>query len=142
MFRYCKPSFINLTLLEDHNIPLEKVLDDKAAGMAFPLDAKYFDDFPNIHMDMISDAAGSQYPRPDLNKSIIDLCWAKYGEMYLDCKMFTHLHPWDLEGGTTSAPYQVKMRLFDIRGFYTEDRCYLFFKYDYIRLNASFCQRC
>ena len=45
LFRYCKPSFINPGLLDDLNIPLEKVLEDEAAGMAFPLDAKYFDDF-------------------------------------------------------------------------------------------------
>ena len=46
--RYCKPSFINPKLLEDQSIPLERVLEDEAAGMAFPLDAKYFDDFPVI----------------------------------------------------------------------------------------------
>ena len=40
--RYCKPGFINPKLLEDQNISLEKLLEDEAAGMAFPLDAKYF----------------------------------------------------------------------------------------------------
>ena len=41
-----KPEFINPSLLDDLNIPLEKVLEDEAAGLAFPLDAKYFDQFP------------------------------------------------------------------------------------------------
>ena len=44
----CKPSFINPKLLEDQSISLEKLLEDKAAGMAFPSDAKYFDNFPVI----------------------------------------------------------------------------------------------
>ena len=43
LLRFVKPSFINP---EEQNIPLEKLLEDEAAGMAFPLDAKYFDDFP------------------------------------------------------------------------------------------------
>ena len=46
--QYCKPSFVNSKLLEDQSISLEKFLEDEAAGMAFPLDAKYFDDFPVI----------------------------------------------------------------------------------------------
>ena len=136
LFRYCKPSFINPSLLEDQSISLEKLLEDEAAGMAFPLDAKYFDDFPIIHRDLHADVAGRQYPRPELNKSIIDLCQAKYGEMYLDCKTFPHLHPWGYGGWYHKCPIpfnaHVKMRIFDIRGFYAEDRCYPFFKYDYM----------
>ena len=46
--RYCKPSFINPKLLEDQSISLEKLLEDEAVAMAFPLDGKYFDDFPVI----------------------------------------------------------------------------------------------
>ena len=38
--RYCNPSFINPTLLEDQSISLEKLLEDETAAMAFPLDAK------------------------------------------------------------------------------------------------------
>ena len=49
LMRYCKPGFINPKLLEDQSIiSLEKLLEDEAAGMAFPLDAKYFDDSPVI----------------------------------------------------------------------------------------------
>ena len=62
LMRYCKPSFINPKLLEDQSISLEKLLEDEAAAMAFPLNAKYFDDFPVIRGDMHDDIAGRQYP--------------------------------------------------------------------------------
>ena len=94
LMRYCKPSFINPKLLEDQSISLEKLLEDEAAAMAFPLDAKYFDNFPVIRGDMHDDLAGRQYPRPELAESIVNLCQAKYGEEFLDCKAFPHLHPW------------------------------------------------
>ena len=136
LFRYCKPSFINPKLLEDQSISLDKLLEDEAAGMAFPLDAKYFDDFPIIHERTCSDVAGRQYPRPELAESLLDLCKAKYGEMYLDCKTFPHLHPWGYGGWYHRCPVpfnaHVKMRLYDVRGFYAEDHCYPFFKYDYM----------
>ena len=47
MFRYVKPKFISLLLLEKH-MPLEQVLQDEAVGMAFPVDSQYFDQFPLI----------------------------------------------------------------------------------------------
>lgn len=47
--------------------------------MAFPLDAKYF-------VDMHEDIAGCKYPRPELAESIVDLCQAKYGKEFLDCR--------------------------------------------------------
>ena len=56
--RYYKPSFINPKLLEDQSISLEKLLEDEAAGMAFPLDANYFNDFPVIRGNMHEDIAG------------------------------------------------------------------------------------
>ena len=59
--------------------------------MDFPLDAKYFDDFPVIQGDMHDDIAGHQYPRPELAKCLVNLCQAKYGEEFLDCKAFPHL---------------------------------------------------
>ena len=71
--RYCKPSFINPNLLEDQRISLVKLLEDEAAGMAFPLDGKYFDDFPVIRGDMHNDLAGCQYPSPELAESIAEL---------------------------------------------------------------------
>ena len=56
--------------------------------MAFPLDVKYFDDFPVIRVDMHDDNAGRQYPPPELAESLVNLCQAKYGEEFLDCKAF------------------------------------------------------
>ena len=136
LIRYCKPTFINPRLLEDQNMPIEKVLEDEASVMAFPLDAKYFDKFPTIRTDMDTDVAGRQYPRCELSGKMLELCKAEYGEMYLDCKAFPHLHPWGHGGWYHRCPIpfnaHVKMRLFDIRGHYAEDRCYPFFKYDYM----------
>ena len=63
------------------------LLEDEAAGMAFPFDAKYF-------VDVQQDIAGHQYTQPESAESIVDLCPAKYGEEFLDCKAFPHLHPW------------------------------------------------
>ena len=47
LFRYVKPKFINPLLLEKHML-LEEVLQDEAVGMAFPVDSKYFDQFPSV----------------------------------------------------------------------------------------------
>ena len=135
LLRYVKPEFINPSLLEDLNFPLEKVLEDEAAGLAFPLDAKYFDQFPIVSNDDTGDIAGRQYPKVE-HEILKKLVLAKYGEKYLDCKAFPHLHPWG-NGGWYNAcgmPFQahIKMRLFDIRGFFASDPAYCFFKYDYM----------
>ena len=92
--RYHTPSCINPKLLEDQSISLENVPEDEAAAMAFPLDAKYFDDFPVIRVDMDNDIAGRQYSRPELAESLVNFCQVNYGEEFLDCKAFPHLHPW------------------------------------------------
>ena len=47
-----------LSIPSFYRISLAKLLGDEAAGMAFPLDAKYFDDFPVIWGDMHGDVAG------------------------------------------------------------------------------------
>ena len=107
LFRYCKPSFINPKLLEDQSISLEKLLEDEAAGMAFPLDGKYFDDFPVIRKDMHSDVAGRQYPRPELAESLMELCQGKYGENTLTVKhSHTSIHG-GMEGGIINAPFHL-----------------------------------
>ena len=104
LMRYCKPRFINPNLLEDQSISLENLLEDEAAGMAFPLDAKYFDDFPIIQVDMQDDIAGRQYPQPELAESLANLCQTKYGEEFLDCKAFPHIHPWGYGGWYHKCP--------------------------------------
>ena len=88
--------------------------------MAFPLDGKYFDDFPVIRKDMQTDVAGRQYPHPELAESLVEFCQAKYGKKYLDCKTFPHLHPWGYGGWYHKCPIpfnaHVKMRLYDVQG--------------------------
>ena len=138
LLRYVKPSFINPNLLENQNIPLETLLGDEVAGMAFPLDATYFDNFPLYHGEPIldpSDKAGHQFPKPEC-EVFKRLCHASYGEKYLDAKAFPHLHPYGHGGWYHKCPMafqaHTKMKLFDIRGIYATDHCYCFFKYDYM----------
>ena len=84
---------------------------------------------------MHEDISGHQYPQPELAESLVNLCQAKYGAEFLDCKAFPHVHPWGYERWYHKCPNpfntHVKMRLY-VRGFYAEDRFYLFFKYDYM----------
>ena len=61
LFRYVKPKFINPLLLEKHML-LEEVLQDEAVGMAFPVDSKYFDQFPLVFEER--DIAAVQHPQP------------------------------------------------------------------------------
>ena len=139
LLRFVKPSLLNPNLLEKQDIPLERLLEGEAAGMAFPLDAKYFDDFPLIFNESVlgpSDIAGRQYPQPDSQASLQNICHAKYGEKYLDVKVFPHLHPYG-HGGWYHKCHMafqahIKMRLFDIRGTFAADYCSCFFKYDYM----------
>ena len=71
-----KPVFINPSLLDDLNIPHEKVLENEAAGLAFPLDAKFFDQFPIVSNNDKPDIAGHQYPKAD-HESLKQLVLAK-----------------------------------------------------------------
>ena len=147
LLRYVKLEFINPSLLDDLNIPLEKVLEDEAAGLAFPLHAKYFDQFPLVSHDDTADIAGRQYPKAK-HESLKQVVRAKYGEKNLDCKAFPHLHPWG-NGGWYNAccmPFQahIKMHLFDICGFFASHPAYCFFKFDYmtkVRLRLHNCRK-
>ena len=106
------PAFINPSLLDDINIPIEKVLEDEAAGLAFPLDAKYFDQIPIVSNDDTADIASRQYPKFE-HESHKELVLAKYGEKYLDCKAFPHLHPGG-NGGWYNAcgmPFQAHIKV-------------------------------
>ena len=138
LLRFVKPSFINPKLLEDQNIPLERLLEDEATGMAFPLDAKYFDDFPLIYGEPVfssSDVAGQQFPQPESREALQHLCHTTYGEKYLDVKAFPHLHPYGYGGWYHRCPmaFQAHTKMmFDVRGIYAADHCYCFFKYDYM----------
>ena len=60
LFRYVKPQFgcINPELLAKANLSLEQILEDEVAGMAFPVDARFFDNYPLL----FGKDAGRQYP--------------------------------------------------------------------------------
>jgi hypothetical protein len=76
-----------------------------------------------------SDKAGSQYPKPDSQEFLQNMCNAIYGEKDLDMKTFPHLHPYGHGGWyhNCSMPFQahIKMRLFDLRGIYAADPFFL-----------------
>ena len=94
MFGFAKPAFINPVLLEKQSIPLDRLLEEEAVGMAFPIDATYFDQFPLIFDDSLSDIAGRQNPRLKVSQDKLKvLTKARYGDHDLEAKTFPHLHP-------------------------------------------------
>ena len=75
--------------------------------MVFPLDVKYFDDFPLIYEEPVlgpSDKAGHQYPKPECQEALVDMCHTTYGEKKLDVKAFPHLHPYGHGGWYHKCP--------------------------------------
>ncbi len=137
LFRYAKPSFINPELLKCQEIPLEDLLEDEAIGMAFPVDSRYFDQFPLIfdNADTEVDVVGMQHPQDShfgVQQSVRDLVSTRYGETYLEPKSFPYLHPWGYGGWHYQCPLtfsqHVKMRLFDVRRWFAEDPVYPFFQ--------------
>ena len=65
--------------------------------MAFPVDSRYFDQFPLIYGEDGADVAGLQHPQntmPECRESLHDLVNTKYGGIDLETKAFPHLHPW------------------------------------------------
>jgi len=130
LFCCAKPGFINPELLEQQDIALEDLLEEEALGMAFPVDSRYFDQFPVIYNEEEdkADVAGMQHPQPPIRESreaLRDLVTTRYGEKDLEPKSFPHLHPWGFGGwyykSDMSFSAHIKMRLFDVRGWYAED---------------------
>ena len=97
----------------------------KALGMIFPSSSQYFDQFPAIHS--VQQAAGIQHPREGqsermeqaINK-LKDMTKLHYGEIYLEPKLFPHLHSCGFGGWYFGCPMEfadhTKMRLYDVRG--------------------------
>ena len=121
--------------------------------MAFPVDSSYFDKYPLVYNASsepgTSDVAGRQHPRPQCQTNLHDIVYTKYGEMFLDVKTFPHLHPWGFGGWhydcEMSFSAHIKMRLFDIRGWFASDYPYPFFKFDFMsksRLRMYASKRC
>ena len=80
-FWLAKPRFIN-PVLEKHSIPLDR---EEAVGMAFPIDAMYFDQFPQIFDDGLCDIAGRQNPCFKVSRDKLkELSKARYRDHYLE----------------------------------------------------------
>ena len=137
LFRYVKPQFgcINPEVLAKANLSLEKILEDEVAGMAFPVDARFFDNYPLV-FGKEDDVAGRQYPREhsECQERMKELVSTYYGEKFLEPKTFPHLFPWGFGGWHYNCPMKfeshIKMKLYDVRGWWAHDSAYMFFKYD------------
>ena len=145
IYRYFRPDIVNPEVLK---LDEDKILEDEAVGMAFPVDSNYFEQYAAIYGD--ADVAGVQHPQPcvvddvqDNIKQLRELTSVKYGEQYLLEKTFPHLFPHG-EGGWYYKCFLgfsqfVKMRLLDPRGHFAKDTNFPFFMFDYmtkIRLRA------
>lgn len=53
---------VSTEVLAKVNLSLEQILKDEVAGMAFPVDARFFDSYPLV-FGKEEDAAGRQYPQ-------------------------------------------------------------------------------
>ena len=135
LFQFVKPSFINPELLRDQRMSLEDLLQDEAIAMAFPTDSKYFENYPLIYKtDAVAALQHPQSEEDTCRDSLQQLVHTKYGERFLEPKAFPHLHPWGHGGWHYACPLEfsshVKMRLFDVRGWWAEDPVHPFFKFD------------
>ena len=140
MYRYQPQSvLVNPSLLEQQQIPLDDLLQQEAIGMIFPSSSEYFDQFPAIHS--MQQEAGVQHPRKDLEEmmaraveQIQQLTTVHYGDKFLEPKVFPHIHPFGFGGWYFGCSMDfsdhVKMRLFDVRGWFARDRQYPFYKFD------------
>ena len=134
-----RSALINPSLLEQQHIGLEDLLQQEAIGMVFPSHSDYFDQFPAIHS--VRQAAGIQHPREDhqqmMEHAVEELqlmTTTVYGDKSLEPKVFPHLHPFGFggwhKGCSMDFSDHVKMRLYDVRGWFARDRQYPFYKFD------------
>ena len=134
-----RSALINPCLLEQQHIPLDNLLREESIGMVFPSNSDYFDQFPAIHC--IQQAAGIQHPREDHQQmlecaveELQQMTTAVYGDKSLEPKVFPHLHPFGFggwhSGCTMDFSDHIKMRLYDVRGWFARDRQYPFYKFD------------
>ena len=140
LYRYQeRPSILNPRLIEHQQFTYDDLLQQKALGMIFPSSSQYFDQFPAIHS--VQQAAGIQHPREGQSErmeqaidKLKDMTKLHYGEIYLEPKLFPHLHPYSFGEWYFGCPMEfadhTKMRLYDVRGCFARDRHYPFFKFD------------
>lgn len=108
LFRYVKPQFVNPALLDKAGLSIERLLEEEAIGMTFPVDAKFFDQFPLIY-DAV-DIAGRQNPIPHgkSQETLQRLVHTQYGDEFLEPKAFPHLFPWGFGGWHYQHPLMLE----------------------------------
>ena len=128
-------ALLNPSLLEQQDIALDDLLQEEAIGMVFPSSSDYFNQFPAIHS--AQQAAGVQHPREDHQEmmeraleEIRQISTTVYGDKFLEPKVFPHIHPFGFGGCSMDFSDHVKMRLYDVRGWFARDRQYPFYKFD------------
>ena len=132
-------ALLNPGLLEQQHIALEDVLQQEAIGMVFPSSSDYFDQFSAIHS--VQQVAGVQHPRKDHEEmmehaleQVRQMSTTHYGDKFLELKVFPHLHPFGFGGWYSGCSMDfsdhVKMKLYDVRGWFARDRHYPFYKFD------------
>ena len=134
-----RSALLNPSLLEQQDIALDDLLQEEAIGMVFPSSSDYFNQFPAIHS--AQQAAGVQHPREDHQEmmeraleEIRQISTTVYGDKFLEPKVFPHIHPFGFGGWHSGCSMDfsdhVKMRLYDVRGWFARDRQYPFYKFD------------
>ena len=134
-----RSALLNPSLLEQQDIALNDLLQEEAIGMVFPSSSDYFNQFPAIHS--AQQAAGVQHPREDHQEmmeraleEIRQMSTTVYGDKFLEPKVFPHIHPFGFGGWHNGCSMDfsdhVKMRLYDVRGWFARDRQYPFYKFD------------
>ena len=134
-----RSAMLNPSLLEQQDIALNDLLQEEAIGMVFPSSSDYFNQFPAIHS--AQQAAGVQHPREDhlemmerALEEIRQMSTTVYGDKFLEPKVFPHIHPFGFGGWHNGCSMDfsdhVKMRLYDVRGWFARDRQYPFYRFD------------
>ena len=138
MYRYLRHDIVNPDILNGNQ---DKILENEAIGMAFPVDSEYFDQYSLLYGNM--DIAGIQNPQPHMIDKVQDSVeWLRectsvqYGQEYLLEKTFPHLLPYG-EGGwhykcSLGFSQFTKIRLLDPRGHFAKDVNFPFFMFDYM----------
>ena len=63
MYRYIRNSLVNPEILK---LNYQEILEEKAVGMAFPIDSDYFDKYSPLYGAM--DLAGFQNPKAEIDE--------------------------------------------------------------------------
>ena len=132
-------ALLNPTLLEQHHIELKDLHQEEAIGVIFPSSSTYYDQFHPIHA--AQQVAGVQHPRKDHQEimhhaldHIHQMMITMYGDKFLEPKVFPYIHPFSFGGWYNGCSMDfsdhVKMRLYNVRGWFARDRHYLFYKFN------------